>query len=179
VPWQAVALSDTTICADAGKLTLSVPHSTWGGPGRSGPDAYISHRPALGPEATIRGAAGAVTVRVLVSVCGPVSSTSRLVREPAGTGTRIVPPPADQRPPACSETASRLWVRSCRPAGPAEDVTWIVTVFEAGEKAHPRRSGTGAGSDRPRQLATSATTDSNTTASTARRNRICREVGRG
>src|SRR4249920_1064475 len=51
---QALALSATAICDDATKLTLSVSHSTWGGPGRSGPEVYTSHRPELAPDATTR-----------------------------------------------------------------------------------------------------------------------------
>jgi hypothetical protein len=43
--WQAVALSDTASCVGATKRTWSVPHSAWGGPARSGPEVYTSHRP--------------------------------------------------------------------------------------------------------------------------------------
>jgi hypothetical protein len=116
-------------------------------------------------------------VSVLVSDRGPVSWTSRLVREPAGTGTRAVPPATDQRsvcPLPFSHTASRLWARTWRPAGPAWAVTRIVTVFEAGEKAHATRSGTGAGPERPSQPAITATSDSTATRTTARRNLYCR-----
>ena len=94
---HTAALSDTSTCDGAGMLTLSVPHSTWGGPARSGLDVYISHRPELAPDVTIRSDGGAVTVTVLVSGCGPVRWTSRLVRPPAGTGTLTGPPPADER----------------------------------------------------------------------------------
>src|SRR6266496_2843144 len=82
---QALALSATATCDDATKLTLSVPHSSCGGPGRSAPEVYTSHRPELAPDATTRSGGGAVTVTVLVSGCGPVSwtsRTSRLVRPP-------------------------------------------------------------------------------------------------
>src|SRR6516225_2345609 len=136
--WHAAALSDTASCDGATRLTSSVPHSTGGGPGRSGPDVYTSHRPVPAPDATIRGG-GTLTVSVVVSGCGPVSWTSRLVCPPAGTGTCTVPPAADQRsvcPLRFSDTASRLWARTCRPAVPAWGVTRIVTVLEAGEKAH-------------------------------------------
>ncbi len=115
---------------------MSVPHSTCGGPARSGLDVHISHRPELAPDVRIRSGGGALTVRVLVSDCGPVSCTSSLVRPPAGTGTCTVPPAADQCPPPFSETASRVWATACRPAGPAWEVTRIVTVSEAGEKTH-------------------------------------------
>ena len=135
-PWQAAALSDTATCDGAGELTSSVPQRASGGPGRSGLDVHTSHRPEPAPDVTIRSGAGAVTVSVLVSGCGPVSRTTRLVRPPAGTGTCTVPPAADQCPPPFSETASRLWARTCRPAVPAGEVTRIVTVFEAGEKTH-------------------------------------------
>ena len=120
-------------------MTLSVPHSTWGGPARSGSDVYTSHRPELAPDATTRGGRGVLMVSVLVSDREPVSWTSRRVRPPADTGTRTVPPAADQRsvcPLPFSDTASRLWARTCWPAVPACGVTRIVTVFEAGEKAH-------------------------------------------
>ena len=182
---QALALSATATCDDATKLTLSVPHSSCGGPGRSGPEVYTSHRPEPAPDATTRSGAGVVTMSVLVSGCGPLSRTSRLVRPPAGTGTRIVPPPADQRPvcpPPCSDTATRLCARTRRPVVPAGDVTRIVTVSETDEKAHPRRSGTSAGLGRLRQPATSVT--SSTSASTiavtvTRRNLYRRAVGPG
>ena len=109
----------------------------------------------------------------------PVSWTSRRVRPPADTGTRTVPPAADQRPVPFSDTASRLWARTCRPAVPAWEVTRIVTVFEAGEKTHATLSGTGAGPERPRQPAISATSDSTATRTTARRNLYCRaDTGR-
>src|SRR5580700_1563446 len=137
--WQAVGLSDTATCDGATKPTWSVPHSTWGGPARSGSDVYTSHRPELAPDATTRSGRGVLMVSVLVSDCDPVSWTSRRVRPPADTGTRTVPPAADQRP-VCpspfSDTASRLWARICWPAVPACGVTRIVTVFEAGEKTH-------------------------------------------
>src|SRR6185312_7019162 len=105
------ALSATATCDEATKLTLSVPHSSCAGPGRSGPEVYTSHRPELAPDETTRNGGGVVTMTVLVSGCGPVSRTSRLIRPPAGTGTRIVPPPVDQRPvcpPTRSDTASWL-----------------------------------------------------------------------
>ena len=152
-----------------------MPHSTRGSPGRSGLDVYISHRPDEAPAATIRGAGGAVTVTVLVSGRGPVSVTSRLVRPPAGTGTCIVPPCADQCSPPWVETASSLWARTCLMSVPSWDVKWIITVLEAGENVHPRCSGTGAAPARPRQLATSATSDSAMTNNTVRRNLTSRE----
>src|SRR5580704_411845 len=164
---QALALSVTATCDGATKLTLSVPHSSCGDPGRSGPEVYTSHRPELAPDATTRRGAGVVTMTVLVSGCGPVSRTRRLVRPPAGTGTCIVAPPADQRPvcsPACSDTASRLCARTRRPVVPAGDVTRIVTVSEAGEKAHPKRSGTSTGPGRLRQPATSVTSSTSASA---------------
>src|SRR5215470_11129737 len=123
VAGQAFALSATATCVDATKLTLSVPHSSCAGPGRSGPEVYTSHRPELAPDETTCNGGGVVTLSVLVSGCGPVSRTSRLVRPPAGTGTRIVPPLADQRPvcpPTRPDTASWLRASTCRPAGPAE-----------------------------------------------------------
>ena len=126
-----------------------------------------------------------VTITVLVSGCGPVSWTSRLVRPPAATGTWIVPPPADQRPacpPACSDTASRLCARIRRPVVPAGDVTRIVTMSETGEKTHPKRSGTSAEVGRLRQPATSVTnsTSASTNAATVtRRNLYGRAVGPG
>ena len=43
--WHAAALSDTASCDGATRLTSSGLHSTWGGPGRSGSDVHISHRP--------------------------------------------------------------------------------------------------------------------------------------
>jgi hypothetical protein len=182
---QALALSVTATWDGATKLTLSAPHSSCGDPGRSGPEVYTSHRPELAPDATTRRGGGVVTVTDLVSGCGPVSRTSRVVRPPAGTGTRIVPPPADQRPvcpPACSDTASWLCASIRRPVVPAGDVTRIVTVSETGEKAHPRCSGTSAAAGRLRQPATSVT--SSTSASTiartvTRRNLYCRAVGPG
>src|SRR6201985_682678 len=111
VAGQAFALSATATCDDATKLTLSEPHSSCAGPGRSGPEVYTSHRPELAPVETTRSGGGVVNVTVLVSGCGPVSFTTRLIPPAAGTGTRIVPPPADQRPvwpPAWSDTASLL-----------------------------------------------------------------------
>jgi hypothetical protein len=136
-----------------------------------------SHRPEPEPDATIRGGGGALTMSVLVSGCGPVSRTSRLVCPPAGTGTCTDPLAADQRsvwPLPFSDTASRLWARICRPAGPAGGVTRIVTVLEAGEKTHATPSGTGAGPERPRQPPITATSDRNATRTTARRNLYCR-----
>src|ERR1700754_1334568 len=167
VAGQAFALSAIATCDDATKLTLSVPHSSCAGPGRSGPEVYTSHRPELAPDETTRSGGGVVTVTVLVSGCGPVSFTTRLVRPPAGTGTCIVPPPADQRPVcplACSDTASWLCASTRWPVVPAGDVTRIVTVSETGEKSHPRCSGTSAATGRLRQPATSVT--SSTSAST-------------
>ena len=122
-----------------------------------------------------------MTITVLVSGCGPVSWTSRLVRPPAATGTWIVPPPADQRP-ACPDTASRLCARIRRPVVPAGDVTRIVTMSETGEKAHPKRSGTSAGVGRLRQPATSVTSSTSASANAAtvtRRNLYGRAVGPG
>src|SRR6476646_1820563 len=183
VAGQAFALSATATCDDATKLTLSEPHSSCAGPGRSGPEAYTSHRPELVPDETTRRGGGVVTVTVLVSGCGPVSRTSKVVRPPAGTGTRIVPPPADQRPvcpPAGSDTASWLCASIRRPVVPAGDVTRIVTVSETGEKAHPRCSGTSAASGRLRPPATSVTSSASasTVATTVtRRNLYCRAVG--
>src|SRR5437868_6481786 len=55
---QDLALSATATCEDATKLTLSVPQSIWGGPGRSGPEVYTSHRPELAPDATTRSGGG-------------------------------------------------------------------------------------------------------------------------
>jgi hypothetical protein len=180
---QAVALSDTATCDGATRATLSVPHSIPARAGRCGADIQTSHRPKPAPEATIRSSGGALTVSILVSGCGPVSRTSRLVRAPAGTGTCTVPPACDQRP-VCpspvSDTASRLRASTCRPAVPAGAVTRIVTVFEAGDNAHATRNGTGAaaGPERPRQPTTSAASDSKTTASTVRRSLNCRVDGR-
>ena len=122
---------------------------------------------------------------VLVSDCGPVSFTTRLVRPPAGTGTRIVPPPADQRPVcplACSDTASWLWPAPRWPVVPAGDVTRIVTVSETGEKTHPKRSATSAGAGAAEAAATSVTTSTNAStiaATVTRRNLYCRVVGPG
>ena len=118
---------------------------------------------------------------VLVSCCGPVSWTTRVVRAPAGTGTRIVAPAADQWPagPApSSDTATRLRASTCSPAVPAGDVTRIVTVFEAGDSTHPSCSGTGAAADRPRHPATTATRDRAAMRTTARRNLYCAADGR-
>ena len=154
--------------------TVSVPHSTCASPACSGLEVYPSHRPELVPEDRIRGGGGALTVTVLVSCCGPVSWTTRVVRAPAGTGTRTVAPTADQCPAGpspSSDTATRLWARSCFPAVPAGDVTWIVTVFEAGDSTDPSCSGTGAGwPDRPRHPATTATSDRAAMRTIARRN---------
>src|SRR5271170_454182 len=179
--WQAAALSDTATCVGATRLTSSLPHSAWAGPARSGLDVHTSHRPESAADVTIRSGCGTLTVSVLVSGCGPVTWTSRLVRLPAGTGTCTctcaAPPGADQRPPPFSDTASRLWARTCRPAVPSVPsggATRIVTVFEAGEKSHATRSGAGADPDRARQPAISATSDSAATRTTARRNRYCR-----
>src|SRR5215468_4411577 len=177
---QAFAVSATATCVDATMLTLSVPHSSCAGPGLSGPEVYTSHRPELAPDETTRNGGGVVTLSVLVSGCGPVSRTSRLVRPPAGTGTRIVPPLADQRPvcpPTRPDTASRLRASTCRPAGPAGDVTRIVTVSETGEKTHPRCSGTTAARGRPRQPATRVTTS--TSASTIATTVTRRPLSRG
>src|SRR5690348_15899725 len=184
VAGQAFAVSATATCVHATKQTLSVPHSSCAGPGRSGPEVYTSHRPELAPDETTRSGGGVMTVTVLISGCGPVSLTSRLVRPPAGTGTRIVPPPADQRPvwpPTCSDTASWLCASIRRPVVPAGDVTRIVTVSETGEKAHPRCSGTSAAAGRLRQPATSVTssTSASTIATVTRRNLYCRAVGPG
>src|SRR6185437_14049013 len=124
VAGQAFALSATATCDDATKLTLSVPHSSCAGPGRSGPEVYTSHRPELAPDETTRSGGGVVTVTVLVSGCGPLSFTTRLIRPPAGTGTRIVPPPADQRPvsrPGTSPGSSRCPRQARKPTpGAAE-----------------------------------------------------------
>src|SRR5690349_19176057 len=182
---QAFALSATATCDGATKLTLSAPHSGCADPGRSGPEVYTSHRPELVPDETTRRGGGVVTVTVLVSGCGPVSRTSRVVRPPAGTGTRIVPPSADQRPvcpPAGCDTASWLCASIRRPVVPAGDVTRIVTVSETGEKTHPRCSGTSAAAGRLRQPATSVTssTSASSIATTVtRRNLYCRAVGPG
>ncbi len=113
--WHAAALSATATCDGATKLTSSVPHSTWGGPARSGPDVNISHRPELAPDATIRGGGGgggALALSVLVS-------------------------------------------------------------------GRERASWTGAAPERPRQPPTSATSDSNATRTTVRRNLNCRADARG
>src|SRR5271169_4764654 len=59
--WHAVALSDTASCDGATTVTSSVPHSTRGGPGRSGLFVNTSHRPELAPDAMIRGGGGALT----------------------------------------------------------------------------------------------------------------------
>ncbi len=173
LPAHAVAPSVTASCAEATMVTVSVPHSTCAGPARNGLEVYTSHRPELVPEDKIRGAGGALTVTVLVSCCGPVSWTTRVVRAPGGTGTRTVAPAADQwpaGPPPSSDTAIWLRARTCSPAVPAGDVTWIVTVFEAGDSTHPSRSGTGAGPDRPRHPATTATSDRAAMRTIARRN---------
>ena len=82
--WHAAAPSVTASCVEVTSVTLSVPHSSWADPATSGVEVYISHRPELAPEERIRGRAGAVTVTVLVSGCGPVSLTSRLVLGPRG-----------------------------------------------------------------------------------------------
>src|SRR5579859_37454 len=60
---QARAPSATATCDDATTLTLSVPHSSGEGPGRTGPEVYTSHRPALAPDAVTRSGGGAVTCR--------------------------------------------------------------------------------------------------------------------
>src|SRR5690349_16835525 len=62
VAGQAFALSATATCDDATKLTLSEPHSSCAGPGRSGPEVYTSHRPELAPDETTRSGGGVVTV---------------------------------------------------------------------------------------------------------------------
>src|ERR1700722_15290938 len=173
LPAHAVAPSATASCEEATMATVSVPHSTCAGPACNGLEVYPSHRPALVPEDRMRGAGGALTVTVLVSCCGPVSWTTRVVRAPGGTGTRTVAPAADQCPPGAppsSDTAPRLRARICFPAVPAGDVTWIVTVLEAGDSTHPSCSGTGAGRDRPRHPATTATSDRAAMRTTARRN---------
>ena len=103
-------------------MTVSVPHSGGADPASNGVEAYISHRPELVPEDRIRGRGGAVTVTVLVSGCGPVSWTSRVVGAPGGTGTWTVPPAADQCPAGpwpASDSATGLRARSCFPAVPA------------------------------------------------------------
>src|ERR1700749_1662459 len=167
VAGQAFALSAPATCDDATKLTLSVPHGSCAGPGRSGPEVYTSHRPELAPDETTRSGGGGGTVPVLVSGWGPGRFQTRVGRPPAGTGTRIIPPPADQRPVcplACSDTASWLCASTRWPVVPAGDVTRIVTVSETGEKTPPRARGTSAVTGRLRQPATSVT--SSTSAST-------------
>jgi hypothetical protein len=80
-----------------------------------------------------------------------------------------------------SDTDSRLWARTCwlaDPAVPVVGVTRIVTVFEAGEKTHPTRSGTDADPERPRQPPISATSDKTATRTMARRNLYIRADGR-
>src|ERR1700722_13161579 len=75
--WQAVALCDTASCVGATKRTRSVPHSARGGPARSGPDVYTSHRPELTPDAMIRGGrGGCLALTVLVSGCRRASWTA-------------------------------------------------------------------------------------------------------
>ena len=102
------------------------------------PDFAVARGPELAPDVTIRSDGGAVTVTVLVSGCGPVRWTSRLVRPPAGTGTWTGPPPAAERSrwSASSDTASRLRARTSPVGRPGRGVRRMVTVFEAGEKAH-------------------------------------------
>src|ERR1700733_1072753 len=74
---QAVALCDTASCVGATKRTRSVPHSARGGPARSGPDVYTSHRPELTPDAMIRGGrGGCLALTVLVSGCRRASWTA-------------------------------------------------------------------------------------------------------
>ena len=127
---QAVALSATATCDDATMLTLSVPHSTCACPARNGPDVYTSHRPELAPDETTRGGGGVLTVTVLVSGCGPVSWTSRLVRPPRTPG------PVPSRRPRTSVRCARR--RSpTRPAGSGP-----------GPARRPSRPGTSPGSSR-------------------------------
>lgn len=115
---------------------------------------------------------------VLFSCCGPVSRTTRVVRAPAGTGTWTVPPAADQCP-LFSDTATWLCARTCRPLVPDGEVTLTVTELEAGDSVHARSSGTGAGPDRPRHPAITATSVRGTPRTMTRRNQNCRCVGRG